>query len=64
MKAMYPGHCPICKLPISVGQEITGGRWKRKVKEQYNYVALRTVGGYTKTYKVAHSRCVERGNDA
>ena len=59
MKARYPSRCPICNLRIYKGDEIERGRWYREIPERYNYDKLRSEGGYTKTFKYAHSECSE-----
>ena len=59
MKAKWPGRCPICKLRIYKGDDIERGRWTRDIPERYNYDAQRSEGGYTKTFKYAHSMCAE-----
>jgi len=57
MKARFAGRCPICNLRIYKGDDITRGVWTREVAERYNFEQQRTEGGYTRTYKYAHSDC-------
>ena len=57
MKAKWASRCPICKLRIYPGDDIERGLWKVEIPEKYNYDQQRTEGGYTRTYKYAHSDC-------
>ena len=59
MKAKYEGRCPICKLRIMKGDDVSHGRWKVDVPEQHNYVTHYTRDAHTRIAKWAHSDCKE-----
>jgi len=46
-------------LRIYKGDDIERGRWTREIPERYNYEQQRTEGGYTRTFKYAHTECSE-----